>query len=774
MPKLSLCLIVKADDKEAFYLDRCLNSVYQYVDEICITITGKKGESKEVERICKKYKARISYFKWIDDFATARNFNFSQAKGEYVFWLDADDVCRGAENLPQVIKKMEEEVIDGIIMDYLYDWDEFKQCIVKHRKVRIIRNDGCFKWQGAIHEDLIPQREVNSFFVKGIQILHLSAPTRYEDSKKRNLRIALKQLNNNPSDPKNYWDVANAYLSLGNNKEAIKYYQKFIKRSGSEIERLTAYHRMAGAYMALGKIDEAIKCEMKVIEIRPWFPDGYLGLGEIFHKQGKYKHAKEFLIQGLAKDIPEDEYIVWNPRDYDFNPLMLLADCYFNLAKPKEAKKCLEGCLKIYPNHPRVKTLIKKLDEEIKKLDEVDKIVERGKNLNKKELKKLLDSLPHELKSHPKICWLRNINFIKKKSSGRDLVIYCFPTAENFNPEIVMKEGRGGSEEAVVHMSKRLADLGWNVTVYASCGYKVQKFGKVWWKPYWEFNIRDKQDVVIAWRHPLLFDYEEVNATQRYVWLHDVLKENDFTPRRLERITKIFALSKAQRDLFPNIPDEKFFITKNGIEPEQFKKKIERNPYRLIYTSSPDRGLKTLLKDIFPYIKKEVPKAELHVFYGWHVWDAMYKDDPVMMKEKEEIMKLMNQPGVIYHGRVSQEQIVEEYMKSSVWIYPTEFFEISCISAIKAQAAGCIPVTTNVAALNETVQFGLKVDSQHIYSDIDAQKEIIETTINLLKNSPAEKEREPMKKWALREYDWDKIARDWDKLFKKNGKGNRT
>jgi len=758
---ISLCLIVKADNKEAKLLDNCLKSIYKWVDEICITTE----QNKEIEKVAKKYNAKISYFEWINDFAQARNFNFSQVKGDWILWADSDDIIEGGQYLGKVLERMKEEGADIGVLDYLYDFDKWGNVVVQHKKARIIKNDGCVKWVGKLHEDLMPQREVKSYFIENIKIIHKSPLERKEEAKERNLEIALLQLKEVPDDPKCIWDVANAYSSLGKHKEAIQYYLKFIPETGSEEEKSLAWHRMAGAMRDLGLFNEAIESEWEAMKLRPWYPDAYLGLGEIYYKMGKPKYAKEFLVTGMAKPVPEDTAIVWNPRDYDYNPLRILSRVYFELNRPEDAKKCLEQCLRLYPKNQDIKNTIQVLDKEIKKLQEIDIIyekVQKAKTLE--EIKKLIDSAPFELKCHPKLVYLKNVHFIKDKSSGRDLVIYCYQTDEPFDPDIILKKGRGGSEEAVYHISKRLANLGWNVTVYCNCGYKERKFGKVLWKPWWSFNPRDKQDILVVWRHPGIFEIEGINAKKKYVWIHDILTPQEFTLRRLEQINKIIALSKWQRDLFLNIPDEKFMISSNGIEPKMFEKKVKRNPYRLIYTSSYDRGLETLLR-LFPLIKKEIPKAELHIFYGWELWDKVHSENPEMLAKKETILKLLNQPGVYEHGRISQERIIEEYQKSSILAYPTEFGEISFISGMKAQVAGCIPITTTAGCLDETIQFGLKVDSKNIYSNIDAQKEWVEGVINVLKNPPSEKEREEMKNWARQKFNWNNVSQQWNKEF---------
>ena len=387
MSKLSLCLIV-SDKEPKELLNRCLASVGHFVDEICITITSgefpDEKNKKELIEVCNEYEAKVSTFKWVNDFSKAREFNFSKATGDYIFWCDVDDVILGSDYLFNVVDKMDEEKIDAGVMDYLYDFDEYGVCVVRHRKTRIIKNNGCVKWVGSIHEDFEEQRELSSYFIKDVQVKHMTDKIRIENAKRRNLEIAEECLSKDKKDPRNLWLIANANLSLGNHREAIEGYNKFLELSSSEIEVITALGRMAGCYFALGDIENSIKCSQKVIERRPWYPDGYLQLGELFIKQGKYRHAKEFLIQGLSKEPAFDEYIVYNPRDYDFNPLTMLAECYFHLGKPEEAKKCLERCIEIYPQKETIKKTISELDREIKNLSKIDEICEKAKKITNK------------------------------------------------------------------------------------------------------------------------------------------------------------------------------------------------------------------------------------------------------------------------------------------------------------------------------------------------------------------------------------------------------
>lgn len=189
-----------------------------------------------------------------------------------------------------------------------------------------------------------------------------------------------------------------------------------------------------------------------------------------------------------------------------------------------------------------------------------------------------------------------------------------------------------------------------------------------------------------------------------------------------------------------------------------------RNNNRLIYTSSYDRGLQHLL-EMWPDIKKEVPEATLDIYYGWLLFEQFYKDNPASMAWKEKMEELMKQEGVQDHGRISQTDLEHEYKTAGIFAYPAHFGEINCISAIKAQAYGAIPVVVNYAALAETVQYGIKVDGD-IY-DQETKDEYKKQLIALLKDHKRQEEiRKPMMKWAQGKYTWDAIASDWDKEFK--------
>ena len=308
---ISLCIIVKADDKEAMLLNRCLKSVAKYVDEICITITG---ENAKCEEIANRYEAKISHFDWVNDFSKARNFNFSQATGDYIFWCDADDVIKGGEYLKETVEKMEKEKFDIGVMNYLYDFNEHGECTVKHLKTRIVKK-GSVEWVGAVHEDFEQLRQLSSTMISDIEIFHLTDEERGVSSGKRNLEIARSEMEKNPKDPRSLWLLANALRGIGDMEKSAEAFKNFVLKSNSPEEKYIAY-------LNLADLEKRVKWAYRALGERPNYPNAYFKLAELLIDYNR-QSAKEFIEIGLQLPKPEG-MIVYNPRDYDYNPLMLL------------------------------------------------------------------------------------------------------------------------------------------------------------------------------------------------------------------------------------------------------------------------------------------------------------------------------------------------------------------------------------------------------------------------------------------------------------------
>ncbi|MFC6548222.1 glycosyltransferase [Cohnella cellulosilytica] len=78
-------MIVKNEEQ---FLERCLKSVNQWVDEMIVVDTGSTDRTKDIARA---FTDNIYDFKWINDFAAARNEALKHASGTWILILDADE-----------------------------------------------------------------------------------------------------------------------------------------------------------------------------------------------------------------------------------------------------------------------------------------------------------------------------------------------------------------------------------------------------------------------------------------------------------------------------------------------------------------------------------------------------------------------------------------------------------------------------------------------------------------------------------------------------------
>merc|ERR1711920_626330 len=75
---------------------------------------------------------------------------------------------------------------------------------------------------------------------------------------------------------------------------------------------------------------------------------------------------------------------------------------------------------------------------------------------------------------------------------------------------------------------------------------------------------------------------------------------------------------------------------------------------------------------------------------------------------------IQNYEGIIYHGMVNHTELAKAYSDAGFYLYPTTYPETSCVSLMKAQSMGAIPITSRFrySSLPETTgEFDLGPDT---------------------------------------------------------------
>ncbi len=736
---LALCVITsKGDEAKARALGESLKS---YVNEVVITVCDKGGE-----------------YEWNDDFASARNYNFSKAKSDWILWLDADDTLRNPENLRALIDQAQDLNVAGYWVMYEYAFDENGNCVDKHWKEQLVKNDGHCTWKGKIHETLVQLRPSRWSMTSAITRVHNTTEERAKHSFERNLRILEKEIEADPKEPRTKFYLGRTYQAMGEYQKAIAILQEYLTLSGWDDERHEACMLIGHCYVQLGDYDTAILAYNDGILEKEGNPDAYLGKAHCYMGKERWNDALWNFKVALELPVPE-AVTFFNPFKYNRNAYHGIAWCYLNMAKLTDALTAVDTALEFDKDSKDLLKLRRAIQLSKGKHDLARKYIDIAKFLEqtKKPVTPLLASVPPELSDHELIVALRNRCAPPKTWAPKTLAVFCGTSAEDWTPESQNTGGIGGSETAVIELTKRLAKLGWDITVYNQGNHPPEGrvFDGVKYVNYWTFNVKDKFNVLWVWRLPELFDFN-IDAKFKFLDLHDVMSPHDFPKDRLDKIDKIFVKTNYHRSLFPQIPDDKFVVVGNGISLERFETQVEKDPYRFCYTSSPNRGLDVLLK-MWPKIKEKLPEATLHVYYGWNTFYELEKNNPERMAWMKKVQALMDQPGVIDHGRVGQKELAEDLLKTSFWLYPTNFPEIDCITAKEMQAAGVVPLTSGYAALEESQQSGLKKPGD-VYDPV-WQAEFTESVVQIASD---QEHADSMRMVDASDFSWDLVASKWN------------
>lgn len=273
-------------------------------------------------------------------------------------------------------------------------------------------------------------------------------------------------------------------------------------------------------------------------------------------------------------------------------------------------------------------------------------------------------------------------------------------------------------------------------------------------------------DCIVISRYINFYIHLPLRAPKVLIWLHDVTLQPFFNgvmlPANgrwlLESVICDGVVAQTQwhkavfNEIYPSSADTGSIPTRvigNGIDVNRFAITVPKVPYKFIWTSSPKRGL-TYLLEVFPKIKEKYPESHLCIFRGREEFT------PEQFATMERLSDYVH-----YNGGVSNDVVAQEFLQSEVWLYPTDFSETYCISALEAQAAGCLCICSDKAALGEVVgDRGILIHSE--YGSEEYFQEMMEGLETLFEKKAeySQKARE----WGLKQ-DWSNRAEMWKELL---------
>jgi glycosyltransferase involved in cell wall biosynthesis len=260
---------------------------------------------------------------------------------------------------------------------------------------------------------------------------------------------------------------------------------------------------------------------------------------------------------------------------------------------------------------------------------------------------------------------------------------------------------------------------------------------------------------------------------KKIYWVHDLAGDPEVQHLRdggWEKFDKIVFVSNWQQQMYNlmlGVPYSAGVVLRNAIEPLPYHAKPNDGTIRLIYTSTPHRGL-NILYSVFNALSQKYDNIELDVYssfklYGWEERDAPYK----------ELFDLLNEhPKINYHGAVPNEDIRTALMKADVFAYPSIWQETSCLCLIEAMSAGLLSVHSSLAALPETSMsltsmYGYTEDiNQHANMFASRLAGIIELLQDQSRREIVDANLHTSKQIVDSTYSWENRAREWEGLLR--------
>lgn len=353
---ISLCMIVKNEEKT---LPRCLDSVQDLVDEIIIVDTGSSDHTKAIAR---GYTDKVYDFVWIDDFAAARNFSFSHATMEYIFWLDADDYLKAADQEKLLdLKKNLDPAVDAVTMHYHLGFDQYGNVTSSLRRNRLVKRSKHFIWIGVVHEYLaVHGYSINS----DVAVTH----DRMHKESRRNLMIYERLLaSGSQFSPRDTYYFANELYEHGHYEKAIEYYTMFMQSGQGWIEDvLAACRKMAECYKNLGDRENEVLSLLRAFSYEVPRADIACRLGFSFMERGQFKQAAFWYKLATELEKPAESWGFIDHACWTWLPHLQLCVCYDRLGEYQLAYKHNEIAGTWLPDDERIQYNRKYLEGKLK------------------------------------------------------------------------------------------------------------------------------------------------------------------------------------------------------------------------------------------------------------------------------------------------------------------------------------------------------------------------------------------------------------------------
>lgn len=668
---IHLCIMVK---NAGSLFEKVLTENLPFIDRWTILDTGSTDGTQDVVKkvLCDK-KGELHEEPFIN-FRDSRNrcLELAGTQCKYIIMLDDTYVLKN--NIRQFLHTVRGDQ-HATSFSLFIESNDTEYC---SNRVLISKNQ--LRYIYTIHEVIQQENNNNNIIIPKDDAYIFDYQEDYMNQrtmqrKQYDLKLLHEMIQNDPTNPRHYYYLAQTYNLLKDYKNALYWFHKRATTSLKGFDQEVVDSWFEYARLLNFQLNRPWKeCEvayMKAYELDKTRPDSLYFIAVHYYLENDHQKAYQYFKEAFALGFPQHRQFSLKPTlSYHFLPRFFSELCYkfkdweFGLASSKR-----------FIEHNKVG-------------DEYYDVMKSWYNIFH-----LLSNIPDNNSHSFSIPHKHLLVFVAdggwKSWTGSDII----------------KEGVGGSETYIIELTRWIQATGkFNCVVFCNCNHE-EVFHGVRYIPlqqYPNFIFSHTIHTIFISRYSqyLPIAYES-NAERVCLILHDISPHGIVIPTH-EKLHKILCLTDWHCDYFsrnfPILKDytESFYY---GVDTSLFKP-ATKIKHSFIYSSFPNRGLLPLLQ-MWPLIKQKLPDATLNVYANLdHYWV-----NRVTPEQINQIKSMIDNglDGVTVHGWVSKQELANAWSTSHIWLYPCIFHETFCLTAFEAAATKTLAIAPPLAALHETV-----------------------------------------------------------------------
>ena len=255
-------------------IPKCLESIKPLLEkvdsELIVTDTGC---DEDLLKVIGRYTDKIVRFQWCNDFAAARNVGLNMAHGQWFMYIDDDEWFEDVSEIITFFNSEDEKEYDSanyIVRNYYSkEGTEYGEWVAG-RIFRIFNNT---KFVGKIHE-YVPFNPYKmkhlSSYVHHYGYVYETDEQRLAHSE-RNITLLEKEIEDNPTDARNYAHIYQEYRECKNPEMMLKYAEMAIENADLSVAQNrisigSTYVAILWALIRMKKYEEAVNRGEKILK----------------------------------------------------------------------------------------------------------------------------------------------------------------------------------------------------------------------------------------------------------------------------------------------------------------------------------------------------------------------------------------------------------------------------------------------------------------------------------------------------------------------------